>query len=239
MVRSDPPSDRINHKQGVIRWIVTSIIFLLLVAASLFISAGTIDWQMAWIYLAIAVVIQILDAIILIPTNPELLGERSKYQRGVKKWDQFLSRIMATIGPLTIWIISGLDYRFTWSSPYPTWIVIRSAVLVFAGGLLVLWAMASNRFFIGMVRIQEERGHIVIKSGPYQYIRHPGYLGSIVFLLFTPLTLGSWWALIPAVLTCCVVILRTHLEDNTLKNELVGYREYSQEVRFRLLPAIW
>ena len=235
----DTQSEQINYKPGIIRWVITSIIFLILIAASLFLSAGTLDWQMAWIYIAMAAAIQTLDAIVLNSISPELLGERSRYQKGAKKWDQFLSRIMAAIGPITIWIVSGLDYRYSWSSKFPNWLVILSAGLVFLGGLLVLWAMASNRFFIGMVRIQEERGHTVIKSGPYQYVRHPGYLGSLSFILFTPLMLGSLWALIPAGLTCGVVFLRTYLEDNTLKAELAGYLEYSQEVRSRLLPGIW
>lgn len=235
----ETPNGPIDHKPAVIRWVITSIIFLILIAASLFLSAGTLDWQMAWVYVAMAAVIQLLDAIVLIPISPELLGERSRYQRGVKKWDQFLSRIMATIGPITIWIVSGLDYRYNWSPHFPTWLVILSVGLVFIIGLLVLWALASNRFFIGMVRIQEERGHTVIKSGPYQYVRHPGYLGSLLFILFTAVMLGSLWALIPAGLTCGVVFLRTYLEDNTLKDELAGYLEYSQEVRSRLLPGIW
>lgn len=239
MGSQDTPSEQIDLKPGVIRWVITSIIFLILIAASLFLSAGTLDWQMAWVYVAMAAVIQLLDAIVLIPISPELLGERSRYQRGVKKWDQFLSRIMATIGPITIWIVSGLDYRYNWSPHFPTWLVVLSVGLVFIGGLLVLWALASNRFFIGMVRIQEERGHTVIKSGPYQYVRHPGYLGSLLFILFTAVMLGSLWALIPAGLTCGVVFLRTYLEDNTLKDELAGYLEYSQEVRSRLLPGIW
>ena len=216
MDSQDTPSEQIDLKPGVIRWVITSIIFLILIAASLFLSAGTLDWQMAWVYVAMAAVIQLLDAIVLIPISPELLGERSRYQRGVKKWDQFLSRIMATIGPITIWIVSGLDYRYNWSPHFPTWLVILSVGLVFICGLLVLWALASNRFFIGMVRIQEERGHTVIKSGPYQYVRHPGYLGSLLFILFTAVMLGSLWALIPAGLTCGVVFLRTYLEDNTL-----------------------
>ena len=119
------------------------------------------------------------------------------------------------------------------------WLVIISAGFVFLGGLVSLWAMASNKFFIGMVRIQKERGHSVITSGPYQYIRHPGYLGGLLYIFFTPIMLGSVWALIPAVLTCGVVVLRTYLEDNTLKDELAGYLEYSHVVRSRLLPGIW
>jgi len=228
-----------NHKRGVIRWIIVSIVFLLLVGLSLFLSAGTVSWPAAWAYLLLAVLIQVLDAVVLIPISPELLGERSRPQAGAKKWDQLLSRLMATIGPLTIWIVSGLDYRFNWSTDLPLWLAAISALFIFGGGLLALWAMASNRFFIGMVRIQEERGHQVIKSGPYRYVRHPGYLGSLFFIFFTPLMLGSIWGLVPALLICGVVFLRTTLEDQVLRNELPGYQAYSNEVTRKLIPLIW
>lgn len=216
-----------------------SIVFLLLIGLSLFLSAGTVSWPAAWAYLLLAVLIQLLDAIVLIPISPELLGERSRPQAGAKKWDQLLSRLMATIGPLTIWIVSGLNYRLNRSTDLPLWLAAISALFIFGGGLLVLWAMASNRFFIGMVRIQEERGHQVIKSGPYRYVRHPGYLGSLFFIFFTPLMLGSIWGLVPALLTCGVVFLRTSLEDQVLRSELPGYQAYTNEVTRKLIPLIW
>jgi len=101
---------------------------------------------MVWVYATVAAFIQILDAIVLIPIRLELLGERSRYQRGVKKWDQLLSRIMATMVPMTIWILSGFDYRYTWSPKFPDWLVILCVGMVFMGGLLAPWTMASNRF---------------------------------------------------------------------------------------------
>lgn len=238
----NPASDNVtpvDHKPGIIRWIVTSFVFLILVGLSLFISAGTISWPAAWAYLVMVAVIFVLDAIVLIPISPDLLGERSRHQAGAKKWDQLLSRLMATIGPLITWIISGLDYRYSWSPELPTGILFISGLFVLLGGLLALWAMASNRFFIGMVRIQEERGHHVIQSGPYQYVRHPGYLGSLFYILFTPLMLGSLWGLIPALLVCGVILLRTSLEDQVLKDELPGYQDYSQTVTKKLVPGIW
>ena len=239
MSQVDDNNSNNNNNRGIIRWIIISIIFLILVALSLFLSAGTISWPAAWAYLILAAVIQLLDAVVLIPISPDLLAERSRSQAGAKKWDQLLSRLMATIGPIIIWIVSGLDYRNGWSPDVPGWLVIVSAVIVFAGGMLVLWSMASNRFFIGMVRIQEERGHKVIKSGPYRYVRHPGYLGSLFFIIFTPLMLGSFWALIPAGLTCGVVFIRTYLEDRTLRAELQGYQAYTQDVSKKLIPGIW
>jgi protein-S-isoprenylcysteine O-methyltransferase Ste14 len=233
------PQNQENARTGIIRWMLVSILFLLLMGLSLFLSAGTITWSAAWGYIILAGLIQVLDAVVLIPISPDLLAERSRPQADAKKWDQLLSRLMATIGPLVTWIVSGLDYRFSWSPDFPLWIVVLSAVLVATGGMIVLWAMASNRFFIGMVRIQAERGHRVIKSGPYQYIRHPGYFGSLLFISFTPLMLASVWGLIPAFLTCGVVILRTYLEDRVLQEELPGYLAYAQEVKHKLVPDIW
>ncbi len=152
MYESTSRSEQAGRVRGVVRWVITSIIFLILIAASLFLSAGTQDWRMAWGYLGLAAVIQLLDALVLIPLNPDLLVERSRYQKGAKKWDQVLSRLMAIIGPITIWILSGMDYRYSWSPETPMWLVIISAGFVFSGGLLSLWSMASNKFFIGMVR---------------------------------------------------------------------------------------
>jgi protein-S-isoprenylcysteine O-methyltransferase Ste14 len=232
------PNER-DQKRGVKRWVLTSLIAVVLLAASLFLSAGTLLWWQAWIYLFTAAAILVLDYVVLVPISPDLLGERSRYQKGAKAWDQLLSRLMATIGPVVILIVSGLDYRNSWSGDFPAWIVVIAMEFVLLGGLLALWAMAANRFFIGMVRIQDERGHRVVKSGPYRYIRHPGYLGSLFYIFFTPLALGSLWALVPAVLTLGVIILRTYLEDNTLKNELPGYQEYTAEVHHRLVPGIW
>lgn len=218
---------------------ITSIIFLFLLAASLFLSAETIDWPNAWGYVFLTALVLILDAVVLISVSPELLGERSRYQKGAKNWDQILSRLMATIGPLLIWITSSLDFRFSWSPQLPILLVVLSSFLFFAGSMFTLWTMGANRFFLGMVRIQEERGQTVVKDGPYKFVRHPGYLGSLFFLVFTSIMLDSWWGLIPAILTCGVVFLRTYLEDITLKEELPGYQEYTAEVRFRLIPGSW
>jgi protein-S-isoprenylcysteine O-methyltransferase Ste14 len=233
---ADQPLD---HRSGIIRWTIISIVFLILMAGSFFLSAGTTNWPAAWAYLIMAGLTYLLDALVLIRISPELLGERSRLQTDAKRWDQVLSRLMATIGPLIIWILCGLDYRYGWSPDLPTWMAVTAGVCVFGGGMLALWAMASNRLFIGMVRIQTERGHHVIQSGPYQYVRHPGYLGSVFFILFTPLMLGSLVALLPGFLTTGVVVIRTHLEDQTLRVELHCYQDYARQVTWKLLPGVW
>lgn len=225
-------------RKGIIRWTITAVVYLLLMSVCLFLSAGTRSWTLAWLYIGVAALILVLDAIVLIPISPGLLGERARPQQGAKPWDQFLSRWMATLGPLTIWIVSGLDFRYSWSAGLPIWAIVVSISLVFIGELLVLWPMAENRFFVGMVRIQTERGHQVINSGPYRFMRHPGYLGSILYLTFTPLALDSLLGLTPALFTVGVVLLRTYLEDQTLIEELDGYQAYTEQVHYRLIPGL-
>ena len=112
-------------------------------------------------------------------------------------------------------------------------------LFVTAGDIYWLWAMYKNRFFSGVVRIQEERGHHVIDTGPYRFIRHPVYLGSVIYLLALPIVLTSYWALIPAVLTVIIALICIFMEENTLKRDLTGYGNYMQQVRFRLVPDIW
>ena len=104
---------------------------------------------------------------------------------------------------------------------------------------LIAWAMHSNKFFSSIVRIQKDRGHVVVANGPYRFIRHPGYTGMSAFTLATPLILNSGWAFVPAVLTVAVSVLRTVLEDRTLHSELAGYADYTRKVKYRLVPPIW
>jgi protein-S-isoprenylcysteine O-methyltransferase Ste14 len=107
------------------------------------------------------------------------------------------------------------------------------------GFLVTDWAVVSNKFFSGVVRIQKDRGHTVVTTGPYRYVRHPGYVGAILTNIATPVILGSLWALIPAGLVVCITIIRTLFEDRILQEELDGYQSYAKQVRYRLLPNIW
>jgi protein-S-isoprenylcysteine O-methyltransferase Ste14 len=107
------------------------------------------------------------------------------------------------------------------------------------GYALVVWATASNAYFSQVVRLQSERGHAVATGGPYRFVRHPAYIGTILFELAAPILLDSWWALIPGALNAVLFLVRTSLEDRTLRSELEGYQEYASQVRFRLLPGIW
>lgn len=226
-------------KQGVRLWIRKQIIFLIVVAALMFLSAGTLRWMEGWVCLGLMVAIIMFTAAVLIPTNPELIAERSERREGTKSWDLWLVIPAVLIFPLLTWLTAGLDERFGWSGPVPIALWIVAIVLFVAGAMIVLWAMMANRFFSSTVRIQTERNHTVASHGPYRIVRHPGYMGSILYQLATPLVLASWWALVPSALAVVCFIIRTALEDRTLRSELEGYEDYARRVRYRLLPGLW
>jgi protein-S-isoprenylcysteine O-methyltransferase Ste14 len=116
---------------------------------------------------------------------------------------------------------------------------IVALTLCVLGYALVVWATASNAFFSQIVRMQSERGHTVATGGPYHYMRHPAYLGAMVYELAVPVLLVSWWALVISGLGSLLLIIRTALEDRTLQAELTGYMDYARQVRYRLMPGIW
>jgi len=220
------------------KYILQHGLFVLIQVASLVIASGRLDWVRAWVYIGVHLAGLGVNALVLIPTNPELVVERARF-RGKRDLDRALAGVMALYGPAGICIVAGLDVRFGWSPGIPLALLIAALAVMVLGSLLTTWAMASNRFFYGILRIAKDRGHTVATSGPYRYVRHPGYVGAIAFDLAMPLILGSLWALIPAGLTTCIIILRTALEDRALHEELEGYREYAQRVRYRLLPGVW
>jgi protein-S-isoprenylcysteine O-methyltransferase Ste14 len=221
---------------GVQKWWRKHILFLILVGAILFLASGKLTWGMAWAYLACLAAIVIANAVVM---DPSLLVERGQLQAGTKKWDVVLASFVAIWGPGLIWLIAGGDIRFGWTTGLTWKLQIGALVLVVVGGLLVTWAMATNQYFSATVRIQTERNQHVVNQGPYQFLRHPGYTGGILSMIMTPLALGSWVALIPGILVASGYIVRTHLEDRVLQNELAGYEEYTHKVRYRLVPGIW
>lgn len=232
---NQPPSP-----QGIARRIIVRIVlFTMVMVAILFGSAGRLDWVMGWAFVALVVLSQVTGVVLLLAKNRELLEERSRLHKDAKAWDKLLAPLMAVGGPAVTWIVAGLDIRFGWSPPLSLTIHIVAFGMALLGMALVLWAMLSNKFFSSVVRIQQDRGHGVTSAGPYRRVRHPGYVGASAYYLATPLMLGSLWALIPAALTVCVTVLRTALEDRTLRRELDGYEEYAARVQYRLVPGIW
>jgi len=170
---------------------------------------------------------------------PEVIVERGQSRKeDIKGWDKVVSALIA-VPALGVPIVAGLDERLGWSPQLTLAVHLIGLVFIALGQGLFTWGMVSNKFFSTVVRIQEERDHTVASGGPYRYVRHPGYVGYIVALFATALALGSLWALIPAGLTMCLFVVRTALEDRTLREELTGYAEYAQRVRHRLVPGVW
>lgn len=211
------------------------ILSYLVLGAILFITAGRLDWFWAWAYLGVGLAILIINALIL---PADLIAERGQPRDNIKGWDRWLATL-GGIPTLGVPIVAGLDERLGWSPQLGIPIHLAGLIFFALGQGLFTWAMSSNNYFSTAVRIQMDRGQTVATSGPYRYIRHPGYVGHSVSFLATSLALGSLWALIPGALLAILLVVRTALEDQTLQEELPGYRDYARQVRYRLLPGIW
>jgi protein-S-isoprenylcysteine O-methyltransferase Ste14 len=214
--------------------LATTLFFLVV----LFISAGRLDYWQGWVYAAISLLMSYATRLIL-RNNPDLEKERGKPGAGAKAWDKKLLGLGLLLTP-AILVVAGLDSgRYHWS-PRLSWIwSIPGVVLNLVGMILFLLALKENRFFSTVVRIQNDRKQTVCRTGPYGVIRHPGNLGMIIGTIGFPLLFMSAWSAIPVLLSVIVIVIRTHLEDIFLKEELEGYREYQRITRFRLIPGMW
>ncbi len=221
---------------------ILQIVFLIAVQwACLFVASGQWTWLAGWAYIGLYVGIIAVNAVVMLSGpggGKDLIAERSKYLENARGWDRVVMLLWMLLGPGML-LVAGLDQRWSWTPSLPLALRIAGFVLMAAGFAFFSWAMLANRFFATRVRIQEDRGHSVITAGPYRFVRHPAYIGTIVYSLVAPVMLGSLWAIIPAVLLAAVVVVRTALEDRTLQGELPGYAEYAQETRYRLVPGIW
>jgi protein-S-isoprenylcysteine O-methyltransferase Ste14 len=198
------------------------------------------DWWQAWLYAAIGILSFVVSRAIAGRRHPGLLAERGRFldHADAKSWDKRLVPLVGLGGAL-VPAVAGLDKLNGWSPGFGLPIELLALVALVAGYAVASYALVENAFFSGLVRIQTERGHRVVSSGPYRWVRHPGYAGSILAYLATPLLLGSAWAFVPAVALIGVLVLRTRLEDDTLQAELPGYVDYAAQVHRRLLPGVW
>lgn len=188
------------------------------------------------VYFALLIVNTVIISLVM---DRELINERADITQNYQKGDLFYAAIIGRLGPLLIVITSGLDNRFSWTNEYSQYLNVVALIGVLIGLLISDWAVITNKFFSAVVRIQKERNHIVITGGPYTYVRHPGYLGSIIYNLLTPLVLNSIWGILPALCVMVVSLLRIKREEEYLQKELVGYNEYSEQVKYRLFPCLW
>jgi protein-S-isoprenylcysteine O-methyltransferase Ste14 len=234
--------------------IVREFIIVLFIVFLLWLSAGFQLWLNAWIYFIWLLFFSAVFMVAMAKWNPGLLNLRGAPRREIKSRPMpSYEKIFFTgfvLFMFLIPIIAGLDFNGFFSAfpfpgflfsvvPVPFWLVVLGLIFVVLGEVLFGWAMVVNPFFHGMMTIQDDREHRVVKQGPYRWMRHPGYLGQILYYLGTPLLLTSWWALLLAIVMIVMFIFRTSKEDRALRNKLSGYQDYSKEVRKRLIPGIW
>lgn len=224
------------------QWIRLIAVYLF-IPLILLVCGWDFGWWQAWVFLLLIVAAGIGGRIWAERRHPGLLAERERTRFGkipdTKPWDKVLAPLMGVSLSFPLVIVAGLDHRFGWSPVFPAWLNLLGIVLIAVGYAIAVWALAENRFFSGVVRIQTERGHVVCDSGPYRIVRHPGYAGNILPLPGIVLALSSAWTLIPVAVALIIAVVRTALEDRTLLEELPGYRDYSQRVRYRLFPGIY
>jgi protein-S-isoprenylcysteine O-methyltransferase Ste14 len=211
---------------------------LLIFVLCLFLPAGTLAWSRGWLFFIVTVAASILITIYLQRVNPDIVAARVNRHDGTKGWDRVLLRLFLPALVSVLPVAALDDGRFHWSH-LPWWVCGIGYVLLIAGMVGLTWAESVNKFFEPTVRIQTDRGHTVIDSGPYAIVRHPGYVSGFLVFIGMPLSLGSLWALIPAVMACLLLVVRTVWEDQTLRTELPVYEEYAQRVRYRLIPGVW
>jgi protein-S-isoprenylcysteine O-methyltransferase Ste14 len=205
---------------------------------AVFWSAGRIDWWPGWAVIAIWLVWFTAMDIVIFRSTPDLMAERLNPPKGAKSWDRTLLSLLR-LTQLARYILGGLDRRYGWTGGFPLAAQIAAVAVCILCCALFTWAMASNAFFSQIVRLQSERGHAVATGGPYRFVRHPGYVGMILFELALSALLASWWAVAAGGLCALLLLIRTALEDRTLQAELPGYTEYARRVRYRLLPGVW
>lgn len=236
-----PPNAQDTRKPNMIQAIIGFTLYMLLSPILLFVSAGTSDWPMAWLYVILLLASIIGSRLISLWRHPDLLRERARVAggEGSASWDRLLVPLLAFIAPVVILIVAGLDHRYHWPPDLSPAVQYAAACAVFIGYGASVWAMAVNRFFSAVARIQKDRGHTVITWGPYRIVRHPSYAGGVLAGLAVPFMLNTLWALVPSLLFLIPLIIRTAFEDRMLMSELDGYAQYAQRTRYRMFPGIW
>jgi len=222
------------------RVILQLLIFIVLTPLLPLIITWNWGWWEAWAFALTFILGFIISRLLVWRRNPDLIAERGKFLQhdNPESWDKTLAPLVGLGGGL-IPIVAGLDARFGPSVSFDLWVRLLGLGLLLVGMWFGSYALLENSYFSGMVRIQKESGQKVIDTGPYGWVRHPGYAGALVSYLGAPFLLESLWTLIPVGLLLVLLVVRTALEDRTLQEKLEGYSEYAQRVRYRLIPGVW
>lgn len=224
-------------ERGSIRKAILETVGLgLLLALALFAPAGTLAWPVAWVVLFFYTAFSVAGFLVL---PADLIAERSRFPAGSKSGELLIAGLAFLFLLPVSFVVCGLDTRFHWSPSISAGARIVALGIFALGYGVSLWAARSNPFFSAVVRVQRERGHRVVTTGPYAFVRHPGYAGPMLGHLVLPIALGSLWGLVPALLGCSFLALRILYEERVLRRELAGYSEYARRVRWRLIPRVW
>ena len=238
---NDPVKAKETENISLKQW--AGVVFAyLLVPLVLFGISGDLGWWQAWVFSVLVLGMGVGGRAFAESNHPGLMYERMSLGHGhdVKSWDRILGPLLGFGLLYPHVIVAGLDHYYGWTTTvFPLWVHIIAFVVITLGYLLAGWAIYENRFFSLLVRIQKDRGHQVCDTGPYRFIRHPGYSGNVFSSFCVGLLLDSWWVMIPAVIALIIAVIRTILEDRTLINELPGYQDYASRVRYRFVPGIW
>lgn len=231
-----------NQQQNPIRIWLSFVVRMSLFSVALMWPAGTWGWWEAWVIVGLWAIYGIALTIYLLRHDPALLAERLKLvplHKEQKVWDKVIMSVFFVAG-IGLYIIPGFDViRYEWSEPLPVWIRVMAMLVHLPCFYFLAWIMRENTYLSQVVKIDKERGHRVVSTGPYALVRHPMYTVVIVLLFAVPIALGSRYALILAIFLTVLLIVRTYFEDRTLHEELVGYPEYAKKTPYRLVPRVW
>jgi len=205
-----------------------------ILAALFFLPAGTLNYWQAWVYMALLLVPMGLVLAYFLKKDPELLERRMRTKEKEPE-QKFIIKLSYPIF-LAAFLLPGFDRRFGWST-VPVWLVLAADIIVLAGYGLFFRVMQENRYLSRVVEVDQKQR--VVSSGPYAVVRHPMYAGILPLYLFSPLALGSYWALIPIAFMPWIIIARIGNEEKVLVKELEGYAQYTRQVKYRLIPGIW
>ncbi|MEN6392097.1 MAG: isoprenylcysteine carboxylmethyltransferase family protein [Syntrophomonas sp.] len=222
-----------NQGSSTSKAYLVPVIIMIVMGLVLFLPAGSVKFWQAWIWWSIIFILMLFTTAYFIKKDPGLLSRRMKVKE--KEPQPAVLRFLSFLSMLTF-LFPGFDYRFHWSA-VPVWLVIVADVMVVLGYILIIRVFKENSYASTVIQVEKEQQ--VIATGPYAMVRHPMYTGLLITMLFTPLALGSYWALIFAFLFIPTTVYRIKKEEATLSRELPGYTDYLAKTRYRLIPSIW
>jgi len=229
-----------TKKIASVRVLIQALFFVVVMPFLPLLISGQWNWWAGWAYGILGFLSFVISRVLAARKNPDLIAERAKFMQheDAQSWDKLIIPVIGLMG-VVIAVIAGLDRLYHWTVNFSLWVNLSGLFLLIIGYAFSSSALIVNRFFSGMVRLQTDRGQQVISTGPYRIVRHPGYAGGILAYLATPILLNSIWILIPIFLTIALFVVRTFLEDRFLQENLAGYQEYAERIKFRLIPGIW